>query len=103
MAGDGSGIHERRAERQAEETRGYVQDPGSLIELNAFVMVRRRELLRRCSCHRLIFLSRMLQGIPSLVVLDAKTGYVVTANGRDAVMQASSDESRKALLQSWLT
>ena len=45
----------------------------------------------------------MLQGIPSLVVLDAKTGYVVTANGRDAVMQASSDDSRKALLQSWLT
>jgi hypothetical protein len=45
----------------------------------------------------------MLQGIPALVVLDAKTGYVVTANGRDAVMQAISDDSRKALFQSWLT
>ncbi len=45
----------------------------------------------------------MLQGIPTLVVLDAKTGHFVTANGRDAVMQASSDELRKALFQSWLT
>ena len=38
-----------------------------------------------------------------MIVLDAKTGHFVTADGRDAVMQASSDESRKALFQSWLS
>ncbi len=38
-----------------------------------------------------------------MIVLDAKTGHFVTADGRDAVMQANSDESRKALFQSWLS
>jgi hypothetical protein len=38
-----------------------------------------------------------------LIVLDAKSGNFVTANGRDEVMRAISDESRKALFQSWLT
>jgi hypothetical protein len=45
----------------------------------------------------------MFQGIPTLIVLNAKTGHFVTANGRDAVMQAGSDESRKALFRSWLS
>ncbi|KAL3802139.1 hypothetical protein ACHAW5_000224 [Stephanodiscus triporus] len=44
-----------------------------------------------------------IQGIPTLIVLDAKSGNFVTANGRDEVMRAISDESRKALFQSWLT
>ncbi|KAL3826944.1 hypothetical protein ACHAXA_006024 [Cyclostephanos tholiformis] len=44
-----------------------------------------------------------IQGIPTLVVLDAKTGHFVVANGRDAVMQVSSDESRRALFLSWLS
>jgi hypothetical protein len=41
------------------------------------------------------------QGIPSLIILDAKTGNFITDNGRTQVMQTSSDESRKALVETW--
>lgn len=43
-----------------------------------------------------------IQGIPTLIVLDALTGNFVTANGRTEVMKATNDESRKVLFQSWL-
>lgn len=46
--------------------------------------------------------SSMPQGIPTLIILDAKTGHLVTADGREAVMRAGNDGSRKALFQSWL-
>ena len=42
-----------------------------------------------------------IQGIPSLIILDAKTGNFITDNGRTQVMQTSSDESRKALVETW--
>lgn len=43
------------------------------------------------------------QGIPSVIVLDAKTGYFITDNGRSDVIKAGdSDASQKALVQSWI-
>jgi len=45
-----------------------------------------------------------IQGIPSVVVLDAKTGNFVTDNARTEVMSAGSDVSlQKELVQSWLS
>ena len=45
-----------------------------------------------------------IQGIPSVIVLDAKTGNFISDNGRNEVMQASSsDETKKALVQNWLS
>jgi len=45
-----------------------------------------------------------IQGIPSVVVLDAKTGNFITDNARAEVMQAGSDASlQKELVQSWLS
>ncbi len=44
------------------------------------------------------------QGIPSVIVLDAKTGKYITDNARTEVMQSSnSDETKKALVQTWLS
>ena len=43
----------------------------------------------------------MMQGIPTAIVLDAK-GNFVTDNARAEIMGASSDESKKALVQSWM-
>lgn len=46
----------------------------------------------------------LLQGIPSVIVLDAKTGNFVTDNARTEVMQAGSSEaSKKALVQTWVS
>eukprot|EP00970_Alexandrium_tamarense_P019907 scaffold14603_cov214-Alexandrium_tamarense.AAC.1 len=44
-----------------------------------------------------------IQGIPSLIILDAKTGNFITDNARITVMQASNPTSKKELLQTWLT
>ncbi len=44
----------------------------------------------------------MTQGIPSVIILDAKTGYFITDNARMEVMQATNESARTALLQSWL-
>ena len=45
-----------------------------------------------------------IQGIPSVIVLDAKTGNFISDNGRNEVMQASSsDETKKSLVQTWLS
>mmetsp|Transcript_28840 Transcript_28840/g.47248 ORF Transcript_28840/g.47248 Transcript_28840/m.47248 type:complete len:208 (-) Transcript_28840:71-694(-) len=44
-----------------------------------------------------------IQGIPSVIVLDAKTGHFITDNAREEVMKASSEESKKALIASWLS
>lgn len=44
-----------------------------------------------------------IQGIPSVIVLDAKTGNFVTDNARNEVMEASSDASKRKLLQMWLS
>jgi len=35
--------------------------------------------------------------------LDAKTGKFISDNGRTEIMQATNDESKKALVQSWLS
>jgi len=43
------------------------------------------------------------QGIPSVIVLDAKTGHFITDNGREDVMQSGiSDDSKKAVIESWI-
>mmetsp|Transcript_33194 Transcript_33194/g.69854 ORF Transcript_33194/g.69854 Transcript_33194/m.69854 type:complete len:221 (+) Transcript_33194:113-775(+) len=44
-----------------------------------------------------------IQGLPSVIVLDAKTGHFIADNARTEVMEASSDASKKALIQSWLS
>ncbi|KAL7543317.1 hypothetical protein ACHAXR_012644 [Thalassiosira sp. AJA248-18] len=44
-----------------------------------------------------------IQGIPTLIVLDAKTGNFITDNARMEVMETTSDASKKALIQSWLS
>eukprot|EP00585_Thalassiosira_rotula_P001815 CAMPEP_0196137574 /NCGR_PEP_ID=MMETSP0910-20130528/5512_1 /TAXON_ID=49265 /ORGANISM="Thalassiosira rotula, Strain GSO102" /LENGTH=224 /DNA_ID=CAMNT_0041398053 /DNA_START=195 /DNA_END=869 /DNA_ORIENTATION=- len=45
-----------------------------------------------------------IQGIPSVIVLDAKTGHFITDNARTEVMSAGSDASaQKELVQSWLS
>jgi len=43
-----------------------------------------------------------IQGIPSVIVLDAKTGNFITNNARTEIMQTTSDESKKELVASWL-
>ncbi|KAL7472138.1 hypothetical protein ACHAXS_012494 [Conticribra weissflogii] len=43
-----------------------------------------------------------IRGIPSVIILDAKTGYFITDNARMEVMQATNESARTALLQSWL-
>lgn len=43
-----------------------------------------------------------IQGIPSVVVLDADTGHFVTDGARDDIMGAAGEEARRALVQSWL-
>ena len=43
------------------------------------------------------------QGIPSVIVLDAKTGNFISDNGRAEIMQATNDESKKALVSTWLS
>lgn len=42
-----------------------------------------------------------IQGIPTLIILDAKTGYFITDDGRTDVMEASTDEAKKELVESW--
>lgn len=43
-----------------------------------------------------------IQGIPTVIVLDAKTGNFVTDDARNSVAQADTEASKKALVQSWL-
>mmetsp|Transcript_24495 Transcript_24495/g.35074 ORF Transcript_24495/g.35074 Transcript_24495/m.35074 type:complete len:222 (+) Transcript_24495:71-736(+) len=43
-----------------------------------------------------------IKGIPSVIVLDAKTGNFITDNARMEIMKATDEESKKALIQSWL-
>ncbi|KAL7552197.1 hypothetical protein ACHAWF_015414 [Thalassiosira exigua] len=43
-----------------------------------------------------------IQGIPTVIVLDGKTGKYITDNARTKVMQAGTNASKKALIQSWL-
>mmetsp|Transcript_9507 Transcript_9507/g.19707 ORF Transcript_9507/g.19707 Transcript_9507/m.19707 type:complete len:244 (-) Transcript_9507:314-1045(-) len=49
-------------------------------------------------------LAEMFQigGIPSVIVLDAKTGHFISDNARTEVMQATNESSKNELLQSWL-
>ncbi|KAL3777728.1 hypothetical protein HJC23_009200 [Cyclotella cryptica] len=42
-----------------------------------------------------------IQGIPSLIILDAKTGNFITDDARNQVIQATTDEAKLALLESW--
>mmetsp|Transcript_26268 Transcript_26268/g.55869 ORF Transcript_26268/g.55869 Transcript_26268/m.55869 type:complete len:205 (+) Transcript_26268:390-1004(+) len=45
-----------------------------------------------------------IQGIPAVVVLDAKTGHFITDKARAEVMEADgSYRSKKALVQSWIS
>ena len=44
-----------------------------------------------------------IQGIPSVIVLDGKTGNFITDTARTEVMKADTEESKKALIQSWLS
>eukprot|EP00985_Skeletonema_marinoi_P004136 scaffold1811_cov137-Skeletonema_marinoi.AAC.7 len=43
-----------------------------------------------------------IKGIPTVIVLDAKTGNFVTDNARTEIMKVTDEESKKALVKSWL-